>query len=200
MSLAPPMRTQARTTPVVQTEQPEVTKLHDALQQLHARPNTITLAQFQRFAPLFRVDSKLTAVQIEDLTALYRRTFDFYKTTVIIESAANPKVIETLPPLFTPVKTLSPNQHNATLVDINAKLGTSGVPLHSVNAFGRMADAIIAEQAANRETVLAYQAVYVATVNKFLKAHGGDRAAASTTAAAEVAPVVGNTTWSFDEE
>jgi hypothetical protein len=155
---------------MITIEEPDTTKLFNALQKIHSRPNTVTRQQFHQFEPLFKKEHNLDPTQLENLTKLYCKTFDFYKQTVIIESADNPKVVITLPAVFAPVRTLSPTERNATLVDINNKLAGS-LPKHSTNAFGQMADALITEQVHNKSVITEYRKDYVATIQEFLNAY-----------------------------
>jgi len=196
MSLMP-MRPANQTKQVV-IEQPDTTALFNALEKLHNQPTTVTLQQFKQFEPLFRKEHKLSPDDLKELTKLYLQTFDFYKSTVIIESADNPKPVLTLPPVFTPVRSLEINDQNALLVDINSKL-SGGMPLYSSTAFGHMADALIREQLKNKEVIENYREVYQKTVDTFLSIYGDKISEGSVAEVAPDAPSSINTAeWDFE--
>jgi len=183
----------------IKTEQPETTALFTALQNIYSQPTTITRQQFRQFEPLFRKNHNLTNEQIEDLSKLYRKTFDFYKSIVIIESADNPKIVVTLPPVFTPVRTMATTEANATLVDVNAKL-SGAMPLYSTTAFGRMADALIMEQANNKQVITEYRHEYITTVQKFLDVYSGKTPeVASEIIKDDSTAAFDDATWEFEE-
>jgi len=196
MSLMP-MRPANQTKQVV-IEQPDTTALFNALEKLHNQPTIVTLQQFKQFEPLFRKEHKLSPDDLKELTKLYLQTFDFYKSTVIIESADNPKPVLTLPPVFTPVRSLEINDQNALLVDINSKL-SGGMPLYSSTAFGHMADALIREQLKNKEVIENYREVYQKTVDTFLSIYGDKISEGSVAEVAPDAPSSINTAeWDFE--
>ena len=199
MSLLPRIPTSQNKLPLQKIQQPEITALYAALQQIENKPNTVTRLQFRPFEPLFRKDSNLSEQQVEDLTTLYRKTFDLYKETVIIESADNPTIILRLPPVLTPIRPLSPTPRNATLVDINTKM-SGQLPAYSSTAFGRMADALIAEQKANKDVIASYRNNYNQIVSQFNQAYSKKTSTTAIPVAQKDTSVVfDNTTWGFEE-
>jgi hypothetical protein len=117
---------------------------------------------------------------------------------VIIESADNPKPVLTLPPVFTPVRSLEINDKNAMLVATNSKLA-GAMPLYSSTAFGQMADALIKEQGKNTAVIETYKEVYHKAVEEFLVAYGDKK---PDTVVAESIPEtpssLDTTEWDFE--
>lgn len=172
MSLTP-LRPPTNTLPVQKKREEisTVTALYKSLKQIEASPTVLTLSQFKQFEPLFRKGSDLSELQIDALTELYRKLIDLYKPTVIVRSAADHTIVLTLPPLFTPVRSLSPTERNEQLVSINRNLSGNSVPLYSSSAFGRMARALIEEQSANKDVVENYRDMYNEAITAFTNAY-----------------------------
>ena len=185
--------------PVKKEVVPAVTALHDSLKQIEDRPNVLTLSQFRQFEPLFRKEHGLNERQIDALTEMYRKLVDFYKPTVIIRSATDRAIILTLPPLFTPVRSLSPTEKNITLVAINRNLSGNSIPLYSSTAFGRMARALIEEQAGNKEVVDAYRGMYADSMKAFSEVYNiTDPQKTDTPVTTPESKVFEETTWELE--
>jgi hypothetical protein len=151
-------------------ETPDVSRLYRALKQIESTPNIITRAGFRRFEPLFRREPGLSDAQLAELGKEFRGSFDFYKATNIVVSETDPTVVLTLPAIFTPMRSLSGTPEHDMLVAANSKR-THGAPVHAATAFGRMADALFAEQVNNRTTVEEYKAAYVAAMKQIVAAY-----------------------------
>lgn len=159
-----------RTLPASQMEMKEdrqIKELHRVLSEKDQRPNVITLEYFRQFEPLFRKNNTLSENEIGILTDRYTRVIDLYKSTQIIVSASDPRVILTLPPLFTPVRSLSMTKENQVLVARNAAMSTHNVPKYGSDAFNALMHAILAEQSNNAETVQSYRTEYRMLVQQF---------------------------------
>jgi hypothetical protein len=179
-------------------EDQNITKLFTALQAIDRRPNMITLAQFRQFEPLFRKNNTLTETEIHDLTKLYAKTIDFYKETQIIESSVKPTVVLTLPPLFTPVRTLSTTDTNEAIVAANQKMSGHHVPKYSSEAFNTMMNALKREQLANKSVIDAYHRNYVTIVDAFFAAYRGEVKSAAIVETSQPSAVPAGTEWDFD--
>ena len=178
---------------------PEFTALYNALKELDAKPNIISLARFQQFEPIFQRRHGLSTDQINELTERYCKTIDLYKPIVITESdAADSPVIETLPAAFVPFRALAATQQNAALVDINEKMGHSNIPLHSSTAFGRLGDALLAEQKNNQGVVDTYRAETVTIMEKFFSNHGLKQPDGNAVAGVPSTDMSSNVAWEFE--
>lgn len=176
---------------------PIITKLHKYL--CNNNPNVLTAAQFKKFEPLFRKNNGLTEAQINDLSFQYQRTIDFYKPTVICKSRTDPTIIVTLPPIFTPIRHLSPTKQNEVIVSTNITMSGHNVPLYSSTAFRNLVNAIIAEQRNNRDVIMKYQTNYVEIMNAFSKLYGLDKSDVEEKDPKNETTVFDTTTWGFEE-
>ena len=183
---------------------PNMALLHTALQKTEAQPNIITLDVFREFEPLFRRNNQLSKAQVKDLTQKYTKLVDFYKETQIIVSSTNPKVVLTLPSIFTPVRSLEPNERNGSLVATNSKLSHSNVPKYSSDAFANMFTALRNEQSKNVTVIAEYKERFVTLVQDFFEKYSKNAATKEPalpgiTVAEEDAPSMGvDTTWDVD--
>jgi len=181
-------------------EDPQITKLYQALQQIDNRPNIITLSHFRQFEPLFRKNHGLTDQQIVELSERYGKTIDFYKETQIIHSGQKPTVVLTLPPLFTPVRTLSSTNENEVIVAVNQKMFGHPVPKYSSDAFNNMMNALKREQIPNKPVIDAYHQRYITLVDEFFATYQAAGAIPAVTAddQPDTSAVPQGTEWDFD--
>lgn len=181
------------------TTDASITALFAELKRIEDRPNVFTMSQFERLAPLFRTNSNLTSSHIEDLTVLYQRYVDFYKPTEIIRSAADHTVILTLPPVFTPVKSLSSDDHNDKIIDINSNMSGSDIPKYRSVAFNQVANALLSEQRSNINVIQEYRRKYADIMQKFNALYGNTaKTAVSESETSQPVPFQDTTTWEYE--
>ena len=149
-------------------EVPEINNLFNILKNIESKPNIFTLAEFKEFEPIFRKYDEISDEDLKELTKKFKRAVDFYKEIVIVKSKSDRTIVVTLPPIFVPVRSLSSTETNRILVDINSKLGMSGIPKYSSEAFGRMATSLLIEQNFNKNVVMEYREKYKEIMNNFL--------------------------------
>lgn len=181
-------------------EIPAISALYEYFKKEEARPNTFTLLQFRTFEPLFRTEPGISPERIEQLTKLYKRNVDPYKKTVIIKSSTDKTVILELPPLFTPIKSLSPTLENEILVSINSKFAATGggAPVHSSNAFGRMIKALENEQKNNKAVQDAYRDTFESTMKIFNDAYHPQPKQSASIQEKPTTSILNDTAWEFE--
>lgn len=155
--------------PEKSVEVADTTALYKHLKEVESRPNIITLDVFREFEPLFQINNNLSGDDIAMLTSKFVRLIDFYKETHVIQSSVNPRVLVTLPSIFTPIRSLEINAQNASLVASNAANFHSSVPKYSHDAFANMFTAIRKEQYKNIPRIKEYEEQYVICVQEFFK-------------------------------
>jgi hypothetical protein len=132
-------------------EQRGINDLLTLLKQADAAPNILTLAEFQRFAPLYtepktKQDLPANNPALRALAEEFQGKINMYKPTHIVRSPYDPTVVLRLPQILIPLKTLSPTEANAAAVTTNYNYRNSDLPKVWSTAQNVMTSAVFREQ------------------------------------------------------
>lgn len=126
----------------------EVSRLRRVLEKSMSTPNTMKLADFNRFSILFKYHGDRDQMaevpnlnaKIEKLTHEYLRIVDVYKPTNVV--APDGSVVFVIPPLFVELLPLSPTPENDAAVMANRKYMGSNIPKYQIEALAKLSQAL----------------------------------------------------------
>lgn len=139
-----------------------VRELSAVLKEKESKPNILTLAQWRKYCIFYQkkpenmTDGQALAFEkkIDELWIEYRRIFDPYKPTIVVDNLESKRIIERLPRMFVQTQTITASKHGEKAMRAvlkNRASGNSDIPRYAAEACDGVSDQFEMAQLADKD-------------------------------------------------
>lgn len=190
--------TESENTETPSDQEKMLKNLNTAFTKLYDRPNTYTLAEFQKYKPLFNT----TMIETYSDNYLFRLAKQFfteinpYKEIQLFQSKNDSNPITTLPPLFMQAASMPSTEEADMVSDKYSKLGRHDVPKYANQAMEPFVNMLMSAQNTdeNFKNILNQRDTYKSTMEAF---YGVDEATTPTESVSSAPQVNDTDDWDF---